>query len=506
MVKSFVNYLMRWYCKLRYNQLVYFMKHPKEIQLKLLDQFIKINKHTEWGQLHEFNKIKDYQSFTENVPLQDYETLKSYILRMMNGEKDILWGGVVKWFSKSSGTTSDKSKFIPVSDVNLRTCHIRGSWYTTSILYSLNPEMKIFSEKSMLMGGSLYDYPKNPNTKFGDVSAIMISSMPWIGRPFFTPELEVALLPNWDEKIEKIAQSGIHENVVMLGGVPTWTIVLFRRMLEITGKKDILEIWPNFQVYIHGGVSFEPYRKQFEQFLPSKKVIFQEIYNASEGFFAIQNDFENNDLLLLLDNGIFYEFIPMSDFETENQKVIPIWEVKEGQNYAIVITTNSGLWRYVIGDTVMFTSTDPYKIKITGRTRHFVNAFGEEVMITNTDQAIAATCHATGAMVSEYTMAPIYFSQEGKGSHEWLIEFEKPPPSVEEFINLLDENLKKINSDYEAKRFKGMALERPHLHSLPLGTFHKWMKTKGKYGGQNKVPRLANHRKYVEEILLYLSQ
>jgi hypothetical protein len=335
---------------------------------------------------------------------------------------------------------------------------------------------------------------------------VMISQMPFFVRPFFTPDFETALMPDFEKKIERMAGICSREDVVMLGGVPTWTVVLFRRILELTGKQNMLEVWPNLQAYIHGGVSFTPYREQFRKFFPSEKVSYQEIYNASEGYFAIQNDFTAKDMLLLLDNGVYYEFLPMEEWHKEYPKAIPLEAVEVGKNYAIVISTNAGLWRYKIGDTVTFTSVLPYKIKITGRTRQFVNAFGEEVMVDNTDRTLSETCKATGAIVLEYTVAPVYFKGSGKGGHEWLVEFERKPADLKYFSQLLDKNLQRINSDYEAKRYRNLALEPLRLRPVPPGTFHKWLKMKGKYGGQHKVPRLSNERSYVDEILTFLEE
>ncbi len=351
------------------------------------------------------------------------------------------------------------------------------------------------------MGGSLEAFAPYPTTIIGDVSAIMLQNMPSAGRPFYAPDFDTALMSNWDEKIERMAHILSKENMTLLAGVPTWTILLLRRILELTKKNNLLEVWKNVETYVHGGVSFEPYRTQFEQLLPSKNIYYQEIYNASEGFFAAQDDFSANDMLLLLDNGIFYELLPVSEWEKPNPQAVPLEAARTGENYALVITTNSGLWRYVPGDTVQFTSTKPYRIQLTGRTKQFVNAFGEEVMVANTDRALAETCQQTQTAVAEYTVAPIYFSASGKAGHEWLVEFEHPPTDLETFQNLLDSNLQRANSDYEAKRFKNIALERLRLRVLPSGTFHHWLRSKGKFGGQHKVPRLANHRQYVDEIL-----
>ena len=481
------------------------MRYPHQTQYRLLHQFIDFTKHTEWGKKHHFRSIKNADDFARQVPIQDYDSLKPYIDRMMHGEKDILWSGAVRWFAKSSGTTSARSKFIPVTSHNLKKCHIRGTWDTMAMFYHNRPDARQFELKSMIMGGSLSQFEPHPSTLYGDVSAIMTYNMPVVGRPFFAPDIKTALLDDWEVKLEKLAQAGAHDpNIVMIGGVPTWTIVLFRRILEITGKSNMLEVWPHFQAYIHGGVSFTPYKQQFETFLPSEDITYQEIYNASEGYFAAQDAFDRDDMLLLLNNGIYYEFLPMEEWHKEHPRAIPLEEVEMGKNYALVITTNSGLWRYTPGDTIMFTSILPYRIKVTGRTKQFVNAFGEEVIVENTDRALERTCKVTRAIVMEYTVAPIYFEGSGKGGHEWIIEFEQQPDDINEFRRLLDLNLQQINSDYEAKRSKNIALEQLRLKVAPPGSFLEWMRSRGKLGGQNKVPRLANHRQYVEELLDFL--
>lgn len=506
-MRKIINNAFKWYHRQRYKNIEHFMRHPHEVQLALWKQLIETTRHTAWGKKYDYKSIKTPETFAERIPVQDYDALKPYIQRMMHGEKDVLWGGQVRWFSKSSGTTSDKSKFIPVSNKNLKECHIKGTWDTMSLFYHNRPDARQFELKSMLMGGSLSRFEPYPRTMIGDVSAIMIQQMPIVGRPFFMPDRKTALIPEWETKLELLAQAGAREpGVVMIGGVPTWTVVLFRRILEITGKSNMLEVWPNFQVYIHGGVSFAPYRKQFEAFFPSGNVSYQEIYNASEGYFGVQNDLSVKDMLLLLDNGIYYEFLPMEEWHKENPRSIPLWEVETGKNYALVISTNSGLWRYTPGDTIMFTSTEPYKIRVTGRTKQFVNAFGEEVMVENTERALADTCQELDAIVSEYTVAPIYFEGSGKGGHEWLVEFAKKPADLKQFSLLLDKNLQKVNSDYEAKRYQSMALEPLRLRAVPANTFHNWMKARGKLGGQHKVPRLANDRRYVDEILDFLGE
>jgi hypothetical protein len=506
-MRKFVNRLFKEYYKHRIKRVQKYLESPHEVQHTVWKQLMNTAKNTEWGKQYDFKSLKTQQQFSERIPIQDYESLKPFIERMMHGERDVLWHGEVRWFSKSSGTTSDKSKFIPVSTENLKQCHIRGTWDTMTFFYNQRPDARQFECKSLLMGGSLNSFAPHPRTTFGDVSAVMIQHMPWVARPFFTPDFETALMPDFGKKIEKMARVISKEkDLVMIGGVPTWTVVLFRRVLELTGADNLLELWPNLQGYIHGGVSFMPYKKQFQSFLPSDKVSYQEIYNASEGYFAAQNEFSEDGMVLLLENGIYYEFIPMGEWEKEFPKAIPLSEVEVGKTYAIVITTNSGLWRYTPGDTVTFLSTAPYKIKVSGRTKQYVNAFGEEVMVENTDKAIAMTCNEVDALVSDYTVAPIYFKGAGKGGHEWLIEFSKPPRDIIRFNELLDENLQKVNSDYEAKRYKEMALTQLKLHPVPTGTFNDWLKSKGRYTSQSKVPRLSNDRRYIEDILGFLEE
>ena len=424
---------------------------------------------------------------------------------MMKGESDVLWNGRVKWFSKSSGTTSEKSKFIPVSKENLNQCHIKGNWDAMTFFYDQRSDARQFECKSIVMGGSMSRYPDHSKTLIGDVSAIMMHNMPNVAKPFFTPDLQTAMMADLEAKIEKIAQiTSQQKDIVLIGGVPTWTIVLFRRILELTGKDNILEVWPDLQGYIHGGVSFLPYASQFEEFLPGNQVSYQEVYNASEGFFAAQADFEVKDMTLLLDNGVFYEFVPMSEIDKENPTVLQLGEVECGIDYAMLISTNSGLWRYKIGDCIQFTSLYPYKIKISGRTKQYINVFGEELMVHNADKALSICCKELDAEVEEYTAGPIYFQGNGKGGHEWIIEFKKPPLDAAVFARLLDETLQAINSDYEAKRTAGMALEQLSLRVVPIGTFKDWMKSRGKFGGQNKVPRLSNNRKYIDMLNYFL--
>ncbi len=482
------------------------MEHPHETQDRIFNYLIGKAANTEWGKLHGYKSINTAEDFRRSVPLNEYEDLEAYIKRMMNGSYNVLWPGFVNWYAKSSGTTSSKSKFIPVPKENLRGCHIKGSWDVVTLLYKGRSDARVFERKNLVMGGSLNNYEGNHMTTYGDISAIMLYNMPLIGRPFYTPDFRTALLPNWDEKIAKMVDLCSKEQVTMFGGVPSWTIVLFRKILEAAGKDNMLEIWPEVQAYVHGGVGFEPYRSTFEKLIPTDDFTYFEVYNASEGYFAIQDDLQSNDLLLLLDNGIYYEFLPMCEYGQENARAIGLRDVELDTNYAMVISTNAGLWRYMTGDTVRFTSLNPFKIKITGRTKHFINAFGEEVMVCNTDKALAQTCTEFDVVSSDYTVAPIYFGEGSKGGHQWLIEFEKSPRNLIDFSEKLDLNLQAVNSDYEAKRFKSMALENLSIEPLPQNTFYKWMEKRGKLGGQNKVPRLSNNRKYVDDILHFISE
>lgn len=506
-MRKWINRGFKLYAAFLHRREMQNLKNPVKTQQQVLQQLIQAARDTDWGKRHGYRSIRTPEQFAAQVPIQDYDSLKPFIIRMMHGERDVLWNGQVQWFSKSSGTTNDKSKFIPVSRTNFNTSHIKGSWHTMMWFYQNRKDARQFELKTLLMGGSLERFEPHPKTLIGDVSALMIHNMPTIGKMFVTPDLETAILPDWEEKLEKMAQICAREpRMVSIGGVPTWTILFLRRILEITGKEHMLEVWPNFQAYIHGGVSFDPYRKQFEKFFPSDKISYQEIYNASEGYFAIQNDFNDPGLLLQLNNGIYYEFIPIEEWGKTNQKAVTLADVEIGKDYALVISTNAGLWRYQVGDTITFTSINPPKIRVTGRTKQFVNAFGEEVMVANTDKALAMTCSVMDSIVAEYTVAPVYLDGTEKGSHEWLVEFEKAPDDVEKFSQLLDTNLQKVNSDYEAKRFKDMALESLRMTVLPKGTFLNWMRARGKVGGQNKVPRLANDRKYVDQILEFFQE
>lgn len=496
-----INSLVSWVNFKRMYQLELFQKFPYDVQSEVFFKLINRAKDTEWGKKFGYDEISSIQQFQERVPLQSYDDVHPYVERLMKGEQNILWPTEIKWFAKSSGTTADKSKFIPVSGEALEECHFRGGKDIMAIYTANYPETGIYSGKSLTLGGSHQINRVNNQAFYGDLSAILIENLPFWTFFMKTPRQEIALLAEWEEKLEKIYNNTINEDVTSLAGVPSWMLVLIKYILAQSGKDNLLEIWPNLELFMHGGVSFDPYRAQFQKLIPSDKMNYMETYNASEGFFAIQDFPTRDDMLLMLDLGIFYEFIPLGELEKENPKALHIGEVKEGVNYALVISTNGGLWRYLIGDTVIFTSLYPHRIKISGRTKHFLNVFGEEVIIDNAEKAIGIACEKTGAQVKDYTAAPIFMETDKKGAHEWIIEFEVTPPSVDEFATHLDEALQSVNSDYEAKRYKDITLDRLTLHAARPNLFYDWLKKKGKLGGQNKVPRLSNSRKYVDELL-----
>jgi hypothetical protein len=418
----------------------------------------------------------------------------------MQGEQNLLWNTPITWFAKSSGTTSEKSKFIPVSDESLEESHFQGAKDVLTLYYNYNPDSDLLMGKGLVIGGSHQVSKLNEETQYGDLSAVLMQNTPFWGHWLRTPELSIALLDEWETKIEKLATATIIENVTSISGVPTWTLVLIKRILEITGKQYLKEVWPNLELYIHGGVSFTPYKEQFEKLIGAP-INYVDLYNASEGFFGAQNNPLEEGMLLFLQHGIFYEFMPVEEYGKEKPSTLQLDEVETGKNYAVVISSNGGLWRYLIGDTVQFTSLAPFKIKVSGRIKHFINAFGEEVIVDNSDRAIASASEKTGAVVKDYTAGPIYFSENGNGGHEWLIEFERSPSDLGLFTFELDNALKNVNSDYEAKRHKDIALKMPVVHSLKKSVFEEWLRSKGKLGGQHKVPRLSNDRKYIEEIL-----
>jgi len=498
---QFINSLVTWLNFKRLYQIDLFKKFPFEVQRESLFKLIDKAKDTAYGKQYNFSSIKTIEEFQERVPVKNYDGLKPYIERLLKGEQNVLWPSEIKWFAKSSGTTNDKSKFIPVSREALEDCHFRGGKDILAVYTSNYPETGIYSGKGLTLGGSHQINKINNQSFFGDLSAILIENLPFWANFIKTPSQEIALLSEWEEKLDKISTATIKENVTSIAGVPSWTLVLIKYILEKTGKNNLLEVWPNLELFNHGGVSFEPYKEQFKKLIPSEKMNYMETYNASEGFFAIQDYPTRNDMLLMLDYGIFYEFIPIDELEKEHPKALHIGEVEQNKNYAVVISTNGGLWRYLIGDTIVFTSLYPHKIKISGRTKHFINAFGEEIIIENAENALQEACKKTGALIKDYTAAPIFMKDDQKGGHQWLIEFEKEPQNPTQFNELLDLALQKVNSDYEAKRYKDITLDKPVLTIAKKGLFYTWLKNKGKIGGQNKVPRLANNRKYINELI-----
>jgi hypothetical protein len=498
------NTMMSWYFRKRIATLDHAVKHAADVQLDVMKRLIRDAKDTEWGKANGFKDIKTYQDFSQRFPIQDYESLKPFIERVMKGESNVLWPGEIAWFAKSSGTTNDKSKFIPVSYETLDECHFQGGKDILTY-YCLNtPDTGIFDGKSLLIGGSHKINSFNENSYYGDLSAVLMNNMPTWANLLKTPDKSIALMDDWELKLEKMANQVVNENVTSISGVPTWTLVLLERLMEMRGKTDISEIWPNLQLYIHGGVSFTPYRGVFNKLIKSSSMRYLETYNASEGFFGIQSDLNDSSMLLMPDYGVFYEFVKVSELHDEHPRTYLLGEVETGVSYAMLISNSSGLWRYQLGDTISFSSTQPYKFTITGRTKLFINAFGEEVVIENAEKAIAHACMMTDSKVREYTAAPIYLDVSDQGGHEWLIEFEKEPEDLAAFAHALDSKLKEVNSDYEAKRHKDIALKMPKINRMPINTFYNWLKSKGKLGGQHKVPRLSNDRKLVDEILMKL--
>jgi hypothetical protein len=494
------NSIASWLLKKRYHQIELFLKYPAEVQEEVLFQLLGIAEDTKIGREHEFSSITSYKAFAERIPIGSYEEIEPLIERTRRGEQNIFWPTTIKWFAKSSGTTNAKSKFIPVSGEALEDCHYKSGKDLLCLYLNNNENSQLFAGKSLRLGGSKELYEDN-GSFFGDLSAILIDNMPFWAELSSTPSSRVSLMSEWETKMNAIIQESIQENVTSLAGVPSWMLVLLNKVLEETGKNDLFEVWENLEVYFHGGVSFNPYLEQYHNLLPKMNFNYYEIYNASEGFFAIQDRNNADDLLLMLDYGIFYEFIPMESYGLPDQKVLPLWEVEENQNYAIIITTNSGLWRYSIGDTIRFTSTNPYRIKVTGRTKHHINAFGEELIIENAEEALKNSCQKTGAEIMDYTAAPIFMSQNEKGAHEWIIEFRKAPEEIQYFTEVLDNALKSLNSDYEAKRYNSMTLKMPKVHMARKNLFYDWLKSKGKLGGQHKIPRLSNERIYIDELL-----
>jgi hypothetical protein len=503
---SILTETLTWIMKRRMPRIEAMYLRPLELQEACFNELIDMAEFTEWGKKYGYSNIKNQEQFRNQVPISTYEELFPYIDRMMQGEQNVLWASPISWFSKSSGTTNARSKFIPVSPESLGDCHMRGGKDMITLMIENKPDTKIFEGKGLSIGGSLSSNPFNDQMLLGDVSAVVMKNLPIWAQMIRTPSLDVALMNDWDQKIERMALETSQENVTSILGVPTWTLVLINKILERTGKQNILEVWPNFEFLVHGAVAFSPYRSLFkEQIFPSDQVSYMEIYNASEGFFGIQDDISLPDeMLLMLDYGIYYEFIPLDIEGNEKDTILSLGEVQMGVNYAMVISTNAGLWRYKIGDTVRFTNLSPYRIKISGRTKSFINAFGEEVIIENAEMAISKALQETGAKMVDYTAAPYFMDGGSSGRHEWVIEFSVPPQDFSKFVEILDQTLREVNSDYDAKRSFDMVLSLPKVHAAPMGTFYKWMNQRGKLGGQHKVPRLSNTREYMDEILTYL--
>ncbi|WP_166962934.1 GH3 auxin-responsive promoter family protein [Yeosuana marina] len=500
MPTTLVNSIASWFLKKRFHQIELFLKYPNEVQNELLFNLIEDAKDTKIGKEYDFASIKNYRTFAERIPVSTYEDYHDVIDRSRNGETNIFWPSPIKWFAKSSGTTNAKSKFIPVSMESLEDCHYAAGKDLLCMYLNNNEDSQMFTGKSLRLGGSKELYREN-GTVFGDLSAILIDNMPLWAEFSSTPSNKVSLMSDWEHKMQAIVDETINENVTSLTGVPSWMLVLLNNALETTGKKNLFDIWPNLEVYFHGGVSFTPYEDQYKKLLPKSDFKYYEIYNASEGFFAIQDQNNSSELLLMLDYGIFYEFIPMDTYGTSEQKVIPLSEVELHKNYALIITTNAGLWRYKIGDTIRFTSVNPYRIKVSGRTKHHINVFGEELIIENAEDALKKVCKKTNSEIVDYTAAPIFMKDKEKGAHEWIIEFKTPPEDIDYFNELFDNALKALNSDYEAKRFNNITLNKPTIHIARKHLFYDWLKQSNKLGGQHKVPRLSNTRCYIDELL-----
>ncbi len=496
---AFINTLLSFFTQKRLAQIDHFKNNPVKTQRDTLQHLLAKASDTEYGRKYNFNTILTAEQYRERLPVIHYEEISEDIQRMMAGENNILWPEEIKWFAKSSGTTDAKSKFIPVSPTILEECHFRGGKDVIATFNRLYPEAQAFSGKTLALGGSSEVSRSNNNCQFGDLSAIMISNTPFWANIMKTPDSSIMLMSNWEEKIEKICEITVKEDVRCLAGVPSWFLTVINKILEKTGKTNLHEVWPNLELFIHGGISFTPYREQYQRLLPDPKMKYLETYNASEGFFGLQDDPTDPSMLLMLDYGVYYEFMPVSELGKANSRTLLLEEVEPNVNYALIISTTGGLWRYMIGDTIMFTAVKPYKFKITGRTKLFINAFGEELIIDNAVEALKRTSEKTGADIFEFTAAPIFMEEGKKGAHEWMIEFSTPPEDLENFAEILDQELQKLNSDYEAKRL--LSLERLKIHAARPGLFNDWLKEKGKLGGQHKVPRLWNDRTHLEELL-----
>jgi len=499
-----LDFVLSWFLKKRKHQIDLFRQYPIEVQQEIFNSNLGLAKDTQYGKEFGFGSIASRKEFAKEVPIVNYEKLHPWINRCIEGEQNLLWPTEIKWFAKSSGTTANRSKFIPVSKESLEDCHYKGGKDLLTLFYDINPQARLYNGKCLILGGTSQLNENSQGSYFGDLSAIIIKNLPFWVEYKRTPTMDIALMDQWEDKIERMAQTTSKEDVTNIAGVPSWTMVLIKRILEITGKDNIMDVWPNLQLYMHGGVSFKPYRDWYRNMMPANKVTFLESYNASEGYFGVQDRTEINDMLLMLDYGIYFEFIPKGEWDKDNPETITLEEVEIGKPYALVISTNGGLWRYKIGDTIAFTSKFPFRFNIVGRTKLFINAFGEEVVIENAESAIHMASKRTNCTVKEYTAAPIFMEDTETGGHEWIIEFETEPKSITEFKTILDNHLKAVNSDYEAKRSFDLSLREPKITVAPKNTFYLWLKSRGKLGGQHKVPRLANDRVFIDEILDFI--
>ena len=489
------------YFSRRHRQLDRYAAYGDTIQKEQLQYLLHTARHTEFGQRCHFNNIKSYSDFAAQVPIMGYDDIKPYIERMLRGENNLIWPSKIKWFAKSSGTTNDKSKFIPVSNECLKKCHYQGGFDVVATYFRNYPHNKLFFGKSLILGGSHALNPLSPGISCGDLSAVLLQNSSTFVNIMRAPKLQIALMNEWEAKIKAIVKDTMHRNIVSLSGVPSWMMTLIKQVLQERGAQNLCEVWPNLEVFFHGGISFEPYRQYYKELIPSDKMHYEETYNASEGFFGIQTDPDSRDMQLMLDLGVFYEFIPLADIDKESPRVLPIWEVETGATYALVISSTNGLWRYIIGDTVKITSTNPVKFVISGRTKHFINAFSEELMVSNAEKGLAKACELTNSKVLNYSAAPVFMSDKSRGRHQWLIEFEKAPEDLDAFATILDTALQEVNSDYEAKRYKGIFLDRLEIITARPHLFDDWLREKGKLGGQHKIPRLSNNRDLIDDML-----
>lgn len=500
------QFINKIYFKQRQKAQAQYANYAEQLQMKVMHRLVNKATDTLWGNEHGFASISDYESFARQMEVSTYEEIKRYIHKMREGETDILWPGKTRWFAKSSGTTNDKSKFIPVTYEGLKRLHYAGARDCVSSYLAVNPKSNMFKGKSLALGGSHAPNLNTEDSLVGDLSAIMIENNPRVVNLTRVPGKKVALLSDFEEKRDKIARIAMQQNVTNISGVPSWMLSVLNRILELSGEKTLENIWPNLEMFFHGGVAFGPYREQYKKIIPHENMHYMETYNASEGFFGVQTDMTDPAMTLMIDYPVFYEFCPMDNlgddgYPIDDSRIVPLWGTEVGRNYALIISTNCGLWRYLVGDTIRFTQKNPYKFVITGRTKHFINAFGEELIVDNAENGILQACVATGAMVKDYTAAPIFMDENAKCRHQWMIEFAKMPGNLAEFSAILDRSLQAINSDYEAKRYKDITLQPLEIVVARPGLFDEWLKAKGKLGGQHKIPRLSNSRQYIDELI-----